>query len=191
MRIVFADNNPAMVDAWKALSHPEALKGIELFRGSILDAGCEAVVSPANSFGFMDGGIDLVYTQAFGRIVQERLQADIAATYDGELLVGQAHVVATDGEPIRYVVAAPTMRVPQVLSRKTVNPYLATRAALRQAQRAGFIASLAVPGMGTGSGMVNLEVAALQMALAVRDWCTPPVFPTTWQVARMRHDLMA
>ncbi len=31
-----------------------------------LDVKCDAVVSPANSFGFMDGGIDLIYSHRFG-----------------------------------------------------------------------------------------------------------------------------
>ena len=42
--------------------------------GSILDVSCGALVSPANSFGYMDGGIDLVYSMHFGWHVQERLQ---------------------------------------------------------------------------------------------------------------------
>jgi O-acetyl-ADP-ribose deacetylase (regulator of RNase III) len=35
---------------------------------SILDVACDAVVSPANSFGFMDGGIDAVYLSLFGKV---------------------------------------------------------------------------------------------------------------------------
>ena len=34
-------------------------------RGSIFDVACDAVVSPANSFGFMDGGIDALYVDRF------------------------------------------------------------------------------------------------------------------------------
>jgi hypothetical protein len=39
---------------------------VEVRRTSILDAGCDALVSPANSFGFMDGGIDALYLRHFG-----------------------------------------------------------------------------------------------------------------------------
>ena len=37
-----------------------------------IDVKADAIVSPANSFGFMDGGIDMVYTKRFGWGVQER-----------------------------------------------------------------------------------------------------------------------
>lgn len=42
------------------------LDHIEYHVGTILDVACDALVSPAYSFGFMDGGIDAVYTRRFG-----------------------------------------------------------------------------------------------------------------------------
>lgn len=48
----------------------------------------------------------------------------------GELLVGQALVMPTNSARLRYVVVAPTMRVPTDVS-DTVNAYLAMRAILR------------------------------------------------------------
>ena len=36
------------------------LPDVEVHHGSIFDVQCDAVVSPANSFGFMDGGIDML-----------------------------------------------------------------------------------------------------------------------------------
>jgi O-acetyl-ADP-ribose deacetylase (regulator of RNase III) len=50
------------------------LPGIRIHLGSILDLTCDAVVSPANSFGFMDGGIDALYARHFGPDLQPRLQ---------------------------------------------------------------------------------------------------------------------
>ncbi len=43
--------------------------------GDPIDVKADAIVSPANSFGFMDGGIDAVYTYQFGEGLQQRLQA--------------------------------------------------------------------------------------------------------------------
>jgi len=45
-----------MVDAWEAVfvNRP----GIEIHHGDIRDFQGDAIVSPANCFGFMDGGID-------------------------------------------------------------------------------------------------------------------------------------
>lgn len=79
MNIVLCTINPSIKLAWR-----EALVGFpalhplcEILTGNITELAVDAVVSPANSFGFMDGGIDLHYSTVFGWHVQERLQAFI------------------------------------------------------------------------------------------------------------------
>ena len=57
MNIVLAAVESELADAWERFCGD--LDGVRVHRGSILDVNCDAVVSPANSFGFMDGGIDL------------------------------------------------------------------------------------------------------------------------------------
>ena len=52
----------ATMIATAAASHPE-----------ILESSADAIVSPANSFGYMDGGIDLVYLHRFGWELQTAL----------------------------------------------------------------------------------------------------------------------
>ena len=71
------------------------LEFVEIHHGSILDVCCDAVVSPANSFGFMDGGMDAVYRRYFGAEIQERVQQVIRERPHGELVVGSADVVET------------------------------------------------------------------------------------------------
>jgi O-acetyl-ADP-ribose deacetylase (regulator of RNase III) len=93
----------------------------------------DAIVSPANSFGFIDGGIDLAYSLRFGWSVQERLRQRLRPEHDGELPVGQAIIVPTDHADIPFVISAPTMRIPMDVS-TTVNAYLAFRAAIRAAR---------------------------------------------------------
>ncbi len=122
MKIVLAAVETDLADAWE--HHCGDLEGVSVHRGSILDVACDAVVSPANSFGFMDGGIDLLYAHHFGWAVQDRLQELIRSRHHGELLVGSAELVETGHARIPYLIAAPTMRVPMIL-RDTVNPYLA------------------------------------------------------------------
>lgn len=91
---------------------------------------CDAIVSPANSYGFMDGGIDAVYVEHFGEIIQTRVRESILYDHHGELLVGQATIVETDDRKIPFLIAAPTMRVPMWLGAETVNPFLAMRAVI-------------------------------------------------------------
>ncbi len=125
MKIVLAAVENDLADAWE--QHCGDLPDVSVHRGSILDLSVDAVVSPANSFGFMDGGIDHRYSQHFGWEVQDRLQELIRIRHHGELLVGAADIVETGNLRIPFVIAAPTMRVPMIL-RETVNPYLAARA---------------------------------------------------------------
>src|SRR5687767_1441272 len=125
---------------------------VEISCGNILELTADAIVSPANSFGYMDGGIDLAYSQYFGWELQERLKRLLAREYFGELPVGQAVVVPTEHKSIRWLVSAPTMRVPSSISR-TVNVYLAFRAALmallkHNVQADASISSILVPGLG-------------------------------------------
>ena len=157
-----------MVAAWRG--YFQSSPGVTLSRGEILAppvGPADAVVSPANSFGFMDGGVDLAYSQFFGRDLQERLRSVILREHDGELPVGQALVLPTGHPQLAYLVSAPTMRVPMDVA-DTTNVYLAFRAALRAVLQfnqtaPGPIERVLCPGFGTGYGRMPAQRAALQM----------------------------
>jgi O-acetyl-ADP-ribose deacetylase (regulator of RNase III) len=91
-------------DAWQRFCGD--LAGVTVHHGSIFELNCDAVVSPANSFGFMDGGVDMLYSSHFGWHVQERLQKRIRERHHGELVVGAAEIVETDSPAIPYLIAA-------------------------------------------------------------------------------------
>jgi O-acetyl-ADP-ribose deacetylase (regulator of RNase III) len=179
------------------------LPDVTIHRGSILDLSVDAVVSPANSFGFMDGGIDHRYSHHFGWHVQDRLQELIRTRHHGELAVGAAEIVDTGNDRIPFLIAAPTMRVPMIL-RDSINPYLAARAvfllirhglvpagALAGERVESIIASVAFPGLGTGVGQVGPNVCARQMRAAVEDVVLGRgKFPRTWAEAQRRHQLL-
>jgi O-acetyl-ADP-ribose deacetylase (regulator of RNase III) len=116
-----------MANAWQEAF--DGIANVDIPVGDILEAVADAVVSPSNSFGYMDGGIDSAYRGFFGVEIETRLQAHIGTMYEGELPVGQAIVLETGHGAIPFLVAAPTMRVPSNVD-DTVNVYLAFRAAL-------------------------------------------------------------
>ncbi len=64
-------------------------------QGDILSLARDVVVSPSNSYGFMDGGLDHLYTEFFGLTPQTRLQELIAMHLEGLLPVGAALLVRT------------------------------------------------------------------------------------------------
>jgi len=146
------------------------LPDVKISCGDIFQHSADAIVSPANSFGYMDGGIDLVYSRFFGWELESSLKTLLVRQHYGELPVGQAVIVPTGHESIPFLVSAPTMRVPSNIG-STANVYLAFRAALiavLEHNRTGNqpIVSLLVPGFGTGIGGVPSEQAARQMRLA-------------------------
>ena len=201
MKIILSAVEAPLADAWQRFCGH--LAGVTIHRGSILDLDVDAVVSPANSFGFMDGGIDLLYSSFFGWQVQDRLQKLIRERHHGELIVGAAEIVETDNARIPYVIAAPTMRVPMIL-RDSVNPYLAARAALLLIKFGTFAAgtlagepisygvgSVAFPGLGTGVGQVGPNTCARQVAAAIEEALLGGAsFPTSWADAQARHQLL-
>ena len=71
MEIILAAVEPQLANALEA--HCGHFENVSIHRGSIVDLNVDAIVSPANSFGFMDGGIDMLYSQHFGWQVQDRL----------------------------------------------------------------------------------------------------------------------
>ena len=177
MNIILTSVEDALADAWERFCGD--LPFVSVHRGSIFDLSCDAVVSPANSYGFMDGGIDMLYSEVFGWGVQERLQAIIREKYHGELLVGTAEIVETNSPGLLFLIAAPTMRVPMILQH-SVNPYLAARAVLLLVKHgtfthgpnigipvADFVDSIAFPGLGTGVGRIGPNTCARQVRAAI------------------------
>ena len=164
-----------MVFAWTQIFAD--YQNVSYRSASILKANVDAVVSPANSFGFMDGGIDLAYRSFFGLRIQRRVQQVIRDRYGEELPVGRAFVVPTGHDRITRMVIAPTMRTPQNIQ-GTDNVYLATRAALLAASEAApAIERLGIPGMGTGIGGMDPFESAQQMLRAAVEVLNLPKRP--------------
>jgi O-acetyl-ADP-ribose deacetylase (regulator of RNase III) len=143
---------------------------VEVIEGNLLDLACDAIVSPANSFGDMGGGIDKAIDDLHQGAAQKAVMGAIAEHFFGELPVGAAVVVELPRQRFPFVVAAPTMRIPGSVV-GTLNAYLSMRAALvavlRHNKAGGRrILSLAAPGLGTGVGGVPCEEAAGQMRVA-------------------------
>lgn len=169
VRVSFCDRNPEVARA--LAGHFQDIVGVEVLEGDLLDLECDAVVSPANSFGYMDGGIDKHIDRYYDGEAQRAVLALIADRFYGELPVGSAAVLGMATRRLPYVVVSPTMRVPGDDLGGTINAYLAMRAALaaildQNRDGAGRIGSVAVPGLGTGVGGMATDESALQMRAA-------------------------
>jgi len=188
MKIILTALDESLAKAWETFCGD--IDFVEIHRGSIFDLNCDAVVSPANSFGFMDGGIDALYMSFFGSDIQTTVRQIISERHNGELLVGAADVVETGNERLPYLIVAPTMRIPMIL-RDTVNIYLAARAVFLLLKGNPDITTVAFPGLGTGVGRVSPAICAHQMRVAIDDILLGIfTLPSTWAEASERHQLL-
>lgn len=201
MKIILTAVENSLAKAWQEFCGD--LDFVEIHKGSILDVECDAVVSPANSFGFMDGGIDAVYMSYFGSDIQTKARKQIFEYHTGELVVGNADVIETGDEKIPFLIIAPTMRVPMILN-DTVNPYLAARAAFILISQKTFLSglykgkkvsdhikSVAFPGLGTGVGRVGFNTCANQIRKAIDDILLKKYeMPKSWAEASEKHQLL-
>ena len=168
MHYLFIDTNPKMVAAWKVFFQEEA--NVIVKEGDLTSVAESAIVSPANSFGFMDGGVDYAISMRLGWDLQTTLQKQISELPEGELLVGKAMVVETGDALIPYLISAPTMRVPMNFNIATsIHAYLAMKATLIVAKAHPKIESIAVPGFCTGVGRMDPMIAAQQMYQAFKE----------------------
>ncbi|WP_007026676.1 macro domain-containing protein [Saccharomonospora iraqiensis] len=163
-----------LVQAWNTVR--DSVTGpVRVHRGSVLEVRAQAVVSPANSLGWMRGGIDAVYARTFPGIEQQ-VRSTVLAYHGGELPIGEAVVVPTGAPVPEWLISAPTMRQPgESLPDDTVHPYLAARAVFllwrdgmfeQGARFRDVVSTIAMPGLGTGVGGVSPATCARQVSAA-------------------------
>lgn len=190
MKLILCDTNGKMCDAFKEhfANDPDVIVTNRSF--TEVEA-FDAIVSPANSFGLMDGGIDWFITDFFGKQLMNRVQGKIISDYLGEQPVGSAFVIETGDETHPYLVHSPTMRVPKIVKGTDI-AYISTHAALiavnkHNRESENKIDILLMCGMGTGCGEMDYNIAASQMAMAWKNLRNVPD-KITWSYAQIREE---
>ena len=163
LSVVLSDVNAKVVQAWQSAfaDTPE----VEIVKGSILDQRVDAWVSPTNSQGRMDGGVDAVIKRHLGAGIQLRVQHAIRDGFAGTLPIGSAVCVPSGAANPKYLISTPTMTQSVQNVRETLNVALACAAAfqaihVQNAAEPGSITSVALVGMGAATGKVPPQVCA-------------------------------
>jgi len=167
MKLHLVDVNAALVSAWRTAfaAWPE----VEIQHDDILSVARHCLVSPANSHGFMDGGIDDQYRRFFGAQIEQTVQSAILRRPEQMLPVGASILVPTTHPRIPWLIVAPTMEMPEAVPAQ--HSGRALRAALRLVDRHPELNSdIFCPGLGTLTGHVAPELAAQAMASAYAAW---------------------
>ena len=162
-QVILVDVNAKMVAAWREVfvDDPEVL----IVHGSMTDQATSAWVTPTNSRGNMDGGLDGVIKRYLGPAIQTKVQSEIARRYQGSMPLGSATCVATGAPRPSWLVSTPTMVGRSDDVSDTLNVALACAAAFQMVQMhnaasPGSIGSVALPGLGANTGTVPVEICA-------------------------------
>ena len=97
MKIYLLDNNFNMIREWKKyfMDVPNVEIVYDDFDNFMRMHKVDCVVSPANSFGLMDGGYDLAISKWFGWGIMEMVQNYIKHNYYGEQSVATSFILDT------------------------------------------------------------------------------------------------
>jgi O-acetyl-ADP-ribose deacetylase (regulator of RNase III) len=163
VRVILVDVNPKMIAAWQSTFAEQ--KEIEVISGSMLAQQVSAWVTPTNSKGNMDGGLDGVIRKHFGAKIEKSVKQEIARLYKGDIPVGHATCVETGADMPRYLISTPTMHQSSEDVSDTMNVALACCAAfqavhMQNARVQGSIRSVALPGLGANTGKMPVEICA-------------------------------
>ena len=165
LRITFCDKNEVAASA--LANQFRLVKEVRVMVDNALTVKADAIVSPANSFGDMGGGIDKAIDDFYQGVAQKQIRHSIRYDYFGELPVGVAIILPMNRKRLPFLIAAPTMRIPGSV-KGTLNAYLAMRAVLVTVLKynqmtQNRIRHILVPSLCTGVGRMPPEESAEQM----------------------------
>lgn len=190
IQINLLDINPVITQEWqREFGDLDNVKIVNSTLKDYLDNNfVEAVVSPANSFGLMDGGYDYYLTEYFGVELMHNVKQHIIDNYGGLQPVGTSFMIdIPDSTQAHFLIHSPTMEVPMNVQ-GSINAYLAMRSTLLCALERG-VSSILIPSFGTGAGNIQPCVAAKQMRTAynhVNEWIKHSDY-VNWKFASQKY----
>ena len=124
------------------------------------------LVSPANTYGIMDGGLDQEFLNFFGYELQTQVLNYLDNMHEGKLDIGKSQIIPTNHNKYKHIIITPTIEKPGFRS-SPKNIYDATKSIINETTKfnkgapVSFkIKNLVIPGLGTGFGdMIPQESA--------------------------------
>lgn len=147
----------------------------------------DSIVSPANSFGIMDGGFDYYISEYYGGT--KKFIPFIRKSLDDEFCgiqnVGTSFIIDLieylyenklnneyNKHYPRYLIHTPTMRTPNLIKKETDTILCSLRK--HNKKNENNINSVIITGLGTGAGGINEKYCAQQMTLAFKHFIDSP-----------------
>ncbi len=154
----------------------------------------DSIVSPANSFGIMDGGFDYYISEYYGGVKKfiPFVRKALDNEYCGIQNVGTSFIIDLieylyenklnndDNKNYpKYLIHTPTMRTPSLIKKETDIIYSCIWSILCSIRKhnnnnKNNINSVIITGLGTGAGGISEEYCAKQMILAFKHFIESP-----------------
>ena len=168
MRLILFDMNPDMCAAWRKVFGQD--KDVDIINCDLTELSpCDYLITAGNSYGIMNGGIDLTVRNFYGVELQDEIQWIIVNKCKGLLKIGDLiDILLINDNMFKHLIYVPTMRIPGPVSAENVT--IAFGAAIEHIfdseikkaySNTNF--SIACPGLCTGAGGVNVLEAASRM----------------------------
>ena len=157
MQLTLFDRNPVLCEAWE--KQFKSYEHIRVLRSELCDLPRHnCLVTAGNSYGIINGGIDLAVRDMFGIGLQDAIQWGIVQHYGGRMPVGVALTVDTGNPKFPKLLYLPTMERPKMLTTGDVYHLFYTLMYSIHGED-----TVACPGLGTGCGGLRPEDAAHMM----------------------------
>lgn len=182
INIYLLDINPMMTNEWNRVfkDYNNIIVIHNDLNTFLKNTPVDCVVSPANSYGLMDGGYDKAITVWYGRKLMRKVQKYIIDNFMGEQTVGTAFITETDSLP-KYLIHSPAMRTPEIINDLRVI-YDCMRSTLVEAMK-NDIKTIVIPAWGGACGRVKPKFIAEYMWIAYNDLLINKVNEITWGYA--------
>ena len=190
MKIYLLDNNEKVTKIWNLYFRDiqDVIVVCDDFKHFMDSTNVECVVSPANSYGLMDGGYDRAISEWFGWDLMEKVQKYIIENYWGEQPVGISFIMDTGKRGIKLI-HTPTMRIPSAI-REPLVVYQCMRTCLMTALE-NSVNSIVIPAFGGFTGSVDPQTVCEMMWRGYDQIMNPPKeisweYATRWEPERER-----
>lgn len=161
MNVIIADHNKLVQNALKDYDPT-----FEWHDGNPLAFDIDAVVSPANTLGIMNGGFDAALRRQFGNTLEYRVRMSIK---ENPIPVGEARAIQTVDPKVKWLIVSPTVSISaDGLSGHASVSYAAAYKSVLAAHAAG-ATSLGMTGLGTGAGGLKIREAIFQQCDGIED----------------------
>ena len=161
MKVIIADHNKSTIS-----SINECNPSFEVEEGNPLAFDVDAIVSPANTKGIMNGGYDAVLRRFFGVTIEYIVQQYLEKF---KIDVGQAIAVKTGHPKVNWLIVTPTVSVNgEGLSGHESVSYACAYNAVKVAHQRG-VKYLGMTGLGSGVGGLDRRISARQQVQGIED----------------------